>query len=86
MIGVFSLEDIDSDWKRKGTEFLIQEEDRLQIQSITYPDSNKFNKSNFNRSVQELYLTKQQVHLSESTKSRFAKVIGFCNNKLTLQL
>ena len=82
---IFSLKDIDKTWENKGTEFLLEEDERMKIQEIIYPTAqkfNKFNKTHFNRAIQELYLTNQPVELSGNTKEKFKKIFDFCVGKL----
>lgn len=79
---IFSLRDIDSTWT-KEMESLISEDDRRVIQSLAYPDSKKFNKTHFNRAIQELYLTNQRPNLMTVTVDRFEKLLGFCAERLT---
>lgn len=79
---IFTLEDIDPAWQKLGIEFLAEEADRLGIQNTAYPTATKFNKTHFNRALQELFLTKQQVPLSPATEANFTKVLTFLNKRL----
>ncbi|MBD2566804.1 ATP-dependent nuclease [Anabaena lutea] len=79
---IFSLQDIDKTWENKGTEFLFEKEEITKIQEIIYPSTQKFNKTHFNRAIQELYLTNKQVEISSSTKEKFQKIFNFCVGKL----
>ena len=64
-------------WKKTGMEFLVEEQDRLAIQNTAYPAATKFNKTHFNRALQELFLTKRKVPLSQTTQANFLKVLTF---------
>ncbi|MDQ5824041.1 MAG: ATP-binding protein [Chloroflexota bacterium] len=80
---IFSLDDIEPAWRKKGMEFLIDETDRITIQNSAYPSTAKFNKTHFNRAVQELYLTNQHLSLSATTKSNMERILDFCAGKLS---
>ena len=79
---IFSLQDIDKTWENKGTEFLLEKEEIMKIQDSIYPPTQTFNKTHFNRAIQELYLTNKQVEISSSTKEKFQKIFDFCLGKL----
>lgn len=79
---IFSLEDINSIWKKTMMEGLFTDSEKLKIQKQTYPTSGGFNKKHFNRSIQEAYLTDKKVVLTKSTKSNFEKIIKFCSDNL----
>ena len=79
---IFSLEDVEPTWKRKDLEKLVSSADQHLIQNTVYPGATRFNKTHFNRSVQELYLTNRQLALSTDTKANFKKIIDFCSVQL----
>lgn len=79
---VFTLEDIDPKWKNIDMEFLLDEQERLAVQNSTYPAATEFNKTQFNRALQELFLTKKQVPLSQATEANFLKVLTFLDGHL----
>ncbi len=79
---IFLLEDVDATWKGTGMEFLIEEPDRLLIQHKAYPSAVKFNKTHFNRAIQELYLADQKVQVGHKTVSNFQKLFEFCEKYL----
>lgn len=81
---IFTLEDIESAWKKKGLEFLVEENDRSLIQNTLYPDAKQFNKTHFNRAIQELFLTKRKISLMQLTQERFEVILDFCEQKLKL--
>jgi len=80
---IFSLEDINSSWKNKSMEFLIIDKDKDKIQKTSYPHSSKFNKTHFNRAIQEAYLTNNELKVLAPTKNNMQKVIDFCSKKLS---
>jgi predicted ATP-dependent endonuclease of OLD family len=79
---VYSLGDIDPSWKRMEMEDLIQEKDRNLIQRSAYPNASGFNKTHFNRAIQELFLTDKKLNLSANTLTNFEKTIDFCSERL----
>lgn len=78
---IFSLEDINTSWKKKTMESLFTEAEKQRIQKISYPGA-QYNKKHFNRAIQEAYLTNKEINLAKSTKSNFEKVMKFCKEKL----
>lgn len=80
---IFTLTDIDSSWG-KEMESLIEKTDLMSIQSLVYPSSAKFNKTHFNRAIQELYLTEKTPSLSDITKERFKQLLEFCEERLKI--
>lgn len=81
---VFLLSDVDGAWK-KDMEHLVTEQDRMTIQATAYPSSKRFNKTHFNRAIQELFLTNQIVTLSTTTQTNFGKLLQFCADQLAAQ-
>jgi predicted ATP-dependent endonuclease of OLD family len=82
---IFSYDDIESDWKNKELEQLIDEGDKLSLQTKCYPDSVKFSKKVFHRSVQELYLKQEVFNFSKDTVDNLNKILAFIKNKLESQ-
>ncbi|HMX27076.1 MAG TPA: AAA family ATPase [Blastocatellia bacterium] len=80
---IFTLSDIDPDWKHKEMEDLILGNDRLKIQATAYPEATEYDKSHFNRAVQELFLTNKRIKLSQETMDNFGKVVKFCSERLS---
>ncbi|MCA1620009.1 MAG: ATP-binding protein [Acidobacteria bacterium] len=78
---IFLLRDIDPAWK-KELEYVLTEPDRMAVQQSVYPDSKRFNKTHFNRAVQELYLTDRIISLSPTTVNSFKKLLDFCSKQL----
>jgi predicted ATPase len=82
---IFSLEDVDRSWKRRGMEYMLAEPDRLAIQQFAYPSASKYKKMHFNRAIQELYLIDRHITLSKETLENFKKLLDFCADKLANQ-
>lgn len=79
---IFSLEDINSSWRKRTMESLFTEAEKTRIQKTSYPTSLTFNKKHFNRAIQEAYLTNNNINFSKTTKSNFEKIIEFCSVNL----
>lgn len=79
---VFTLNDIDSTWYGKRMEDLFSEDERLSVQRACFPESEGFNKIQFNRAVQELALTKRTVSLSSETIENFNKFFNWCDTTI----
>lgn len=81
---IFELSDVDSKWSGIGTEKLFTDAEQIRIQSLAYPSTIGFNKTHFNRALQEAYLTRKKIQISKTTVNKFQKIIDFCTGKLSL--
>ncbi|WP_425656456.1 AAA family ATPase [Tenacibaculum ascidiaceicola] len=79
---IITYEDIDNDWTKFETEKLFSISDQMNIQKINYPDAKKINKKNFNRSIQEMFVTNRKVNLDRETLENFKKTIEYLRNKI----
>ena len=79
---LFSLVDIDGNWKDFGLEKLIPEDERVQFQKTAYPDCFEYNKTHFHRSIQEHLIRKKPFEFLEETKIKFQKILHFIDEKL----
>ena len=79
---IYLLEDIEPTWKQKDMESIFEDADRMTIQLSAFPTSPKFNKIQFNRGVQELYLKSQVPSISQVTRDNLTKILNFCEQKL----
>ena len=73
---ILTLEDIAEEWSGKGMEFLFEEADRMTLQQARYPDEVQFNKTLFNRAIQELLMVKERPSISDVSKDRFTKLLN----------
>lgn len=80
---VFTLSDIDNKWYGKKMEDLFEDNDKIELQISKYPESKSFNKTIFNRTIQEYLINKEFYNFSNSTKFNFKKVIDFFEVKLS---
>lgn len=79
---IYCLNDINSNWVKKGIEKLISDKDRLTLQQAVFPTTNRYKKKSCNIAIQELLVTKRAVNLSTETKKNFKQIFAFLNNRL----
>lgn len=79
---IFTLEDIDSSWKKAKMEKLFNNSEALQFQQTSYPLSTSLNKTHFNRTIQESLINRRSFEFCEQTKNNLDKVWTFLNDKL----
>jgi predicted ATP-dependent endonuclease of OLD family len=79
---IFLLKDIDITWDKKALEFLFKNDDAFKIQLESYPESNSFNKTHFNRTIQENLINKSYFEFSEDTLESFERIIAFLKTKI----
>lgn len=81
---VFTLEDIDPNWKNIELEKIFKKEELLMVQKAGYPTTTKYNKTHFNRTIQESLINKKKFDFSDDTKNNFLRILDFINQKLEL--
>ncbi|MEJ2881652.1 ATP-dependent nuclease [Pedobacter sp. GR22-6] len=79
---LFTMESVDSAWSSIAMEKLFLEDELLKFQKTTYPDTAKFNKTHFNRAVQENLAKKRKFEFSEQTQENFRKLLAFLVDKI----
>jgi predicted ATPase/5S rRNA maturation endonuclease (ribonuclease M5) len=79
---IFTLEDIESEWKNMPMEKLFDSGEKIAVQKIKYPDDDRFNKKHFNFSIQEAVIQNMTLPLSETTLEKFSKIILFVSDKI----
>lgn len=82
---IFTLADIDIDWKGFTTESLFSLEDKLSICKVCFPDAEEYNKGRFNTSLQQLYINDSDFNFSNETLANFSKVFNFLSSLLGVQ-
>lgn len=80
---VLTYQDISSEWVNFETEKLFSDGDKNKVQLLLYPESKKYNKKVFNRSIQESYVTSNSIKLDSETMKNFKMV--FDGLKLNLK-
>ena len=79
---IFSLDNIDTNFDNKTTEFLFTDEDKLKLQKISYPDDTRYHKGHFNKSIENIFINNIDCELSEETLDNVKKVFDFIKLKL----
>jgi len=79
---IFTLDDINNKWSKHELEDIIPINERLVFQRTVYPDSTEYNKTHFNRVIQEKYITKLKGSFSEETIENFSSILNFLDSKL----
>jgi 5S rRNA maturation endonuclease (ribonuclease M5) len=79
---IFSLANIDTNFKNKKLENLIEKTDRIDVQKISKPNSNTYDKKMFNKTLQELYLTKAEYPFSDFSKNNIKSIFDFIDTKI----
>ena len=79
---IYTLEDINQTWVKKGSEKLFENSEALKFQQTSYPDSTKYNKTHFNRTIQESLINKRDFNFSQETKDNIEKILVFLIEKI----
>lgn len=79
---ILSLADVDPSWKGMEIEHLFMTEERIAIQQASYSGDTEYNKSHFNRSIQESLLTGRYPKLQKDTRSNLEKLLSTLHAKL----
>ncbi|MCC6582625.1 MAG: AAA family ATPase [Chitinophagales bacterium] len=79
---IFTLEDIDVNWKELNMEKLFDESESLKFIQSVYPAAVAFNKTHFNRTIQESLINRKFFQFEEQTKNNISKTLTFLKDKL----
>lgn len=74
---IFTLADVNENNKGLATENLFSKEEQLEIVRTFDPAAKKYDKSKFNTALQNLYIDKTEIELSEETKNKFMEIFKF---------
>ena len=80
---IFILNDIDNNFDEFTTEKLFTDDEKLEIIKRSFPDETTYNKGKFNAAIQELFIKKETVNLSNETLDNFKKIFDFIQNRLS---
>lgn len=83
---LFTLDDINASWKGLSLEGLFDSNELIMIQKTCYPDTTTYNKTHFNRAVQENLMNKSAITLSPETIAKLQSVLDFINQNLNSSL
>lgn len=79
---IVTLSDISSTFQNYVTEDLIDEKERIELTNQVFPGVTKYDKSLFNKAVQELLINKIDFSFSKQTKDNFRIIIEHLNKML----
>lgn len=79
---IFTLKDVNSKWTKSCMEKILPNDEKLKIQQICYPDSKKYSKNMFNKTLQELLMKNQKINISEEILNNFESIYNFLNNSI----
>jgi hypothetical protein len=79
---VFTLSDIDSQWRDLEMEDLFAKEDRLSFVHHVFPTENAIIKSKLNTGLQAAFVTGVQLSISAEARRNFKRVIRFLTEKI----
>ncbi len=80
---IITLNDVFPDDRNVKCEDLFELSDRLHIQSLSNPDTKRFSKKLFNRTLQELLASQTIVQLHDKSKDRLSKVFVKCKEQFS---
>lgn len=79
---IFTLEDIADKFSGFQTEQIFHTlAERLRIQKLSFPNSIKYKKSEFNVAIQELLIKEDSFKLLDTTKNNFKEIFEFIQEK-----
>ena len=81
---VFTLKDIDNKWQKKELEDLISQTELLKFQQTAYPSTTSYNKTQFNRAIQENLINKKKFKFLDETVENFKTILHFLHTKVNL--
>ena len=78
---IYTYQDISSLSKSTKLEDYITKKDKLAVQQISKTTVQNYNKKIFNRTLQELYLSKEFFNFSEESKNNIKTILEFIDSK-----
>ena len=79
---IYTLGSANMNWGGYGIEKLIHQGDKLIIQQAAYPDTTKYNKTHFQRALQEVLMLNIKLNLSEESLNNINILLDFLDQKL----
>lgn len=77
---ILTLNDIDSSWKKKNMESILDNKIKLFIEKSCFPDKQKYTKNLYNKAIQELLMCNKEINLPDDVKKSFEKIYDYLNN------
>ena len=78
---LYTLKNINSKWT-KTMESILPNNIRFDIQKICYPDSKKYTKNMYNKTIQELLMRNQKANISQDILDKFECIYEYLIKKL----
>ncbi len=78
---LYTLKDINIKWT-KTMESILPNNIKYEIQKICYPDSKKYTKNMYNKTIQELLMKNKKISISQDILDNFEKIYKFLISKL----
>src|SRR3989339_1359371 len=79
---IYTLCSANAKWDGYGIEKLITQEDKLLIQKAAYPDTTSYNKTHFQRALQELLMLNTKLTLSDESVDNVNLLLKFLGQKI----
>ncbi|WP_319416458.1 AAA family ATPase [Marispirochaeta aestuarii] len=77
-----TISEINDKFKKKRTEDLFTNEDKMKIINRCYPEIKKYNKSLFNKAIQELLVNEIKVNISKESQDNLEEVTKYLYEKV----
>ena len=77
---IITLNDIENSWKKKNMESIIDNKIKLLIQKSCFPESKKYTKNLYNKSIQELLMCNKKIEIADSVKKAFETIYDYLKN------
>lgn len=77
---IITLNDIDSSWKKKNMESILDNKIKLFIEKSCFPDKQKYTKNLYNKAIQELLMCNKEINIPNDVKKSFEKIYDYLNN------
>jgi energy-coupling factor transporter ATP-binding protein EcfA2 len=81
---IYLLSDINVLWDKKELESLFDSSDKIELQKTAYPTTAGFNKTHFNRAIQESLVNKIYFEFSAETLGNMTKILDFLDDKFQI--
>jgi hypothetical protein len=78
---LYTLKDINNKWT-KTMESILPNNIRYEIQKMCYPDSKKYTKNMYNKTIQELLMKNQKIKITQDILDKFEDIYNYLINKL----
>lgn len=78
---LYTLKDINNKWT-KTMESILPNNIRYEIQKLCYPDSKKYTKNMYNKTIQELLMKKQKIDIEQDIINKFEGIYNYLIKKI----